>query len=100
MIKPKIAVRTRFVSRPFAFIVISIAAIATAINIQKSNMVGASKKPMFFFLINAIPVTIKAGRQIAISNTCTGLINNPLSIILLGVAFISMAGIISESQMK
>ena len=73
---------------------------AMAMNIQKIIRVGASKRPMFFFLINAIPVMIKAGRQMAISNTCTGLMSKPLSVMLFGVAFICMAGIISESQMK
>ena len=75
-------------------------AMAMAMNIQKIIMVGTSRKPILFFLINATPVIINAGKQMAISNTCTGLTNNPLSTMLLGVAFISMAGIISESQMK
>jgi len=76
------------------------AAMAMAMNIQKIIMVGASRKPILFFLINATPEIVNACKQMAISNTCTGLTNNPLSTMLLGVAFISMTGIISESQMK
>jgi len=99
VINAKTENNTRFDSNPFDFMTRTIAAIAMAINMQKINIVGARRNPMLLFFINAMPVINKAGKHIAKSNTCTGLINKPLSSILFGVIFIMIAGIISESQM-
>jgi len=95
---PKTENKIRFDSSPFDFMTRTIAAMATDINIQKINMVGAIKNPMLLFFINAIPVMMSAGKHIAKSSTCTGLINKPLSRILFGVILADIAGIISESQ--
>jgi hypothetical protein len=66
---PKTAVKPESVSCPFDFMTKTMAAIATAMNMQNIIIVGASKKPIFFLFINEIPVMIKAGKQMAISKT-------------------------------
>ena len=98
VINAKTENNTRFDSNPFDFITRTIAAMAMAINIQKINMVGAIRNPILLFFIKAIPAMINAGKHMAKSITCTGLINKPLSSILFGVIFNKIAGIISESQ--
>ena len=97
---PKMAVKLKSASIPLDFITKTITAIATAISIQKIIIVGASSIPISFRFINAIPVIIRAGKQIAISSTYTGLINKPLSVILFGIVLVTIDGIISENQMK
>ena len=83
----KIENKTRSESNPFDFMTRTMAAMAMAIKIQKINMAGASRNPILLFLINAIPVSNNAGKQMAKSRTCTGLINKPLSMTLFGVTF-------------
>jgi len=66
---PNITVKLRSASMPLDFITNTIAAIATDMNIQNINIVDAIRNPTFFLLINAIPVSINAGKQIAMSST-------------------------------
>ena len=100
VIIPKTENKTRFDSSPFDFMTSTIEAIAMDINMQKIIIVGAMRNPMVLFFNNATPVMRSVGKQIAKSNTWTGLINNPLSRILFGIILDIIAGIISESQMK
>ena len=69
VIVPKIAVKRISAAKPFIFITKTIAAMARAISMQKTSMVGASNNPIRFFFNKKIPVKTKAGKHIAKSKT-------------------------------
>jgi hypothetical protein len=68
--------------------------------IKKVRITGTIANPTDIHFSRNIPVRKMPGRRTARSSTFTAFVNKPESVTLLGVAFLEIAGIISDNQSK
>ena len=90
----------KLVSNPFSFIKIFKVLIVISIKIVNTRIAGVNNNPSCVFLRSKKPVIKNPGRQIDKSIEKIGLTGKPISTISFGTEFLSIGGIISESQRR